>query len=240
MESVSVWFRSKTTPRNGILGFGRAKKWSESSCFTCAIFARSLTFAPRSLLIHTETHATQASEQSNYCISVISRRKFPQLIIRHKIVITLTEFITNEACQEAGWRLCTWRLLAEHLRAMSTLKSRYQIWILYIRLLLFTIPTTRDRRTSNWCSLKHRTRVAYSREPKYKKTNINALSCPRKGWVFPQDLFWGSFTSHNSGNYLRHGINITTNQRLSPTFRGNGNTIIVGDSPFFWCVSVFL
>ena len=29
---------------------------------------------------------------------------------------------------------------------------------------------------------------------------------------------------------MRHGINITTNQRLSPTFRGNGNTIIVGDS----------
>ena len=30
--------------------------------------------------------------------------------------------------------------------------------------------------------------------------------------------------------FLRHGINITTNQRLFPTFRGNGNTIIVGDS----------
>ena len=30
---------------------------------------------------------------------------------------------------------------------------------------------------------------------------------------------------------MRHGINITTNQRLSPAFRGNGNTIIVGDSP---------
>ena len=29
---------------------------------------------------------------------------------------------------------------------------------------------------------------------------------------------------------MRHGINITTNERLSPTFRGNGNTIIVGDS----------
>ena len=29
---------------------------------------------------------------------------------------------------------------------------------------------------------------------------------------------------------MRHGINITTNQMLSPTFRGNGNTIIVGDS----------
>ena len=47
---------------------------------------------------------------------------------------------------------------------------------------------------------------------------------------FPGNLFWGSFTNHNTGNYLRHGINITTNQRLSPTFRGNGNTIIVGDS----------
>ena len=40
----------------------------------------------------------------------------------------------------------------------------------------------------------------------------------------------GSFTNHNTGNYFRHGINITTNQRQSPTFRGNGNTIIVGDS----------
>ena len=30
---------------------------------------------------------------------------------------------------------------------------------------------------------------------------------------------------------MRQGINITTNQRLSPAFRGNGNTIIVDDSP---------
>ena len=29
---------------------------------------------------------------------------------------------------------------------------------------------------------------------------------------------------------MRHGINITTNQRLSPSIWGNGNTIIVGDS----------
>ena len=29
---------------------------------------------------------------------------------------------------------------------------------------------------------------------------------------------------------MRHGINITTNQKLSPTFRGKGNTITVGDS----------
>ena len=42
-----------------------------------------------------------------------------------------------------------------------------------------------------------------------------------KGWDFPPgNLFWGSFTNHYTGNYLRHGINITTNQRLSPTFRG--------------------
>ena len=44
------------------------------------------------------------------------------------------------------------------------------------------------------------------------------------------NLFRDSFTNHNTGNHLRHGINITTNQRLSPTFQGNGNTIIVGDS----------
>ena len=38
------------------------------------------------------------------------------------------------------------------------------------------------------------------------------------------------FIHQSIGNYLCHGINVTTNERLSPTFRGNGNTIIVGDS----------
>ena len=116
--------------------------------------------------------------------------------------------------------------LAEHLHAMSTLKSRYKIWILYILLFLFTIPTRRDRRTSNRCSLKH---LCLSQRAEIQE-NKYAPSCPHKGWIFPQDLFWGSFTSHNTGNHFRHGINITTNQRLSPTFRGNGNTIIVSDS----------
>ena len=51
-----------------------------------------------------------------------------------------------------------------------------------------------------------------------------------KAELSPGNLFWGSFTNHNNGNYLRHGINITTNQRLSPTFWGNGNTSIIGDS----------
>ena len=56
------------------------------------------------------------------------------------------------------------------------------------------------------------------------------ISCPQKLSFSPGNLFWDSFTNRNTGNYLRHGINITTNQRLSPTFRGNGNTIISGDS----------
>ena len=43
-------------------------------------------------------------------------------------------------------------------------------------------------------------------------------------------VYWDSFTNRNTRNYLHHGINITTNQRLSPTFRGNGNMIIVGVS----------
>ena len=59
---------------------------------------------------------------------------------------------------------------------------------------------------------------AFSREPKYKHRG---------------NLFWGSFTNHNTANYMGHGINITTNQRLSPTFQGNGNTIFVGDSQTF-------
>ena len=47
-----------------------------------------------------------------------------------------------------------------------------------------------------------------------------------KAELFPGESR-GSFTNHNT---MLHGINITTNQRLSLTFRGNGNTIIVGDS----------
>ena len=62
---------------------------------------------------------------------------------------------------------------------------------------------------------------------------VNKCKCGKlspKTEFFPGNLFCNSCTNRNSGNYLRHGINITANQRLSPTFRGNGNTIIVGDS----------
>lgn len=53
--------------------------------------------------------------------------------------------------------------------------------------------------------------------------------------------FWDSFTNHSTGNYLRHGINLTANQRLSPTLLGNQNTIKDGATQttlflyfFFW------
>ena len=59
---------------------------------------------------------------------------------------------------------------------------------------------------------------------------VNKYECPQRLSFSLGNLFPGSFTNHNTGNYLRHSINVTTNQRLSPTFRGNGNTIIVGDS----------
>ena len=50
VASVSVWFRSKERPRNGILGFGRAK--NETRAKKCAIFravsdSRSSFFAPK-------------------------------------------------------------------------------------------------------------------------------------------------------------------------------------------------
>ena len=60
VASVSVSFRSKERPRNGILGFGRARNETRALLLT-PFFARSLTLVPRSLLLNrTETLATQA------------------------------------------------------------------------------------------------------------------------------------------------------------------------------------
>ena len=42
---------------------------------------------------------------------------------------------------------------------------------------------------------------------------------PQRLRFSPGTLFWDSFTNHNTGNYSRHGIDITTNQRFSPIFR---------------------
>ena len=59
VASVSVWFRSKERPRNGILGFGRARNETRAKK-RAPFFARSLTLVPRSLLPNrTETLATQ-------------------------------------------------------------------------------------------------------------------------------------------------------------------------------------
>ena len=65
VASDSVWFRSKERPRNGIFGFGRARKEARAkklpALLLAPFFARSLTLVPRSLLLNrTETLATQA------------------------------------------------------------------------------------------------------------------------------------------------------------------------------------
>ena len=98
--------------------------------------------------------------------------------------------------------------------------------------LLFTIPTGTDRRTCNRCSKLNIGGLNFSClfERAEIQIPVNKYECPQRLSFSPGNLFWGSFTNHNTGNYLREGINITTNQRLSPTFRGKGNTIIVGDS----------
>ena len=56
---------------------------------------------------------------------------------------------------------------------------------------------------------------------------VNRYECSQKLSFSPGNLFLGLFTNHNTRNYMRRGINITTNQTLSATFRGNGNTIFV-------------
>ena len=61
VASVSVWFRSKERPRNGILGFGRARNGPLPALLLTPFFARSLTLVRRSLLLNrTETLAMQA------------------------------------------------------------------------------------------------------------------------------------------------------------------------------------
>ena len=65
VASVSVWFRSKERPRNGILGFGRARNGPLPALLLTPFFARSLTLVPRSLLLNrTETLATQATRHA--------------------------------------------------------------------------------------------------------------------------------------------------------------------------------
>ena len=62
IASVSVWFRSKERPRNGIFGFSRAKKGTRTKN---PFFERSLTLVPCSLLRNrTETLATRANRRS--------------------------------------------------------------------------------------------------------------------------------------------------------------------------------
>ena len=62
---------------------------------------------------------------------------------------------------------------------------------------------------------------------------VNKYECPQRLSFSLGNLFWDSFTNHNTEIYLRHGIYITTNQRLSQ-HSGEPNTIIVGDPDFSW------
>ena len=52
VASVSVWFRSKERPRNGIFGFWPREKWTPPprAVLLAPFFALSLTLVPRSLL----------------------------------------------------------------------------------------------------------------------------------------------------------------------------------------------
>ena len=56
VASVSIWFRSKERPRNGILGFGRARNETRAKprSFTCAIFRA--VFDSRSSFFAAEPH----------------------------------------------------------------------------------------------------------------------------------------------------------------------------------------
>ena len=69
---------------------------------------------------------------------------------------------------------------------------------------------------------------------KPKNIYISMFWCFRKLPSSETDVllgeFWDSFTYHNSENYSGQGINMLTNQRLSPTFRENQNTINGSDS----------
>ena len=47
VASVSVWLRSKERPRNGIVGFGRARNGTRAALLLVPFFARSLTLVPR-------------------------------------------------------------------------------------------------------------------------------------------------------------------------------------------------
>ena len=102
---------------------------------------------------------------------------------------------------------------------MFTLKSRYKI------LISVRPPATSAANIGglNFTCLFQRAKIQVN---KYKCGKLSTL---RLSFSLG-NLFSDSFTNHNTWNYLRHGINITTNQRLSPTFAGNGNTIIVRDS----------
>ena len=100
VASVSVWFRSKERPRNGIL-----RLWNKCQKIKTPFFARSLTLVSRSLLLNrTETLATQAT-----VISIIVSLGFWFIIVIiipfsiEVIIVNLSHHNNNPNQQSHNW-----------------------------------------------------------------------------------------------------------------------------------------
>ena len=144
---------------------------------------------------------------------------------------------------QTPWCICNKpNIFTQCPRSNLDIRSLIKRWILYVLLFYLRQPPEENRRTRNRCN-KHRWSVNLTCLLQRAEIQVNKYKCgtlSTKAEVFPENLFWNFFTNHNTGNYLRHGNDITTNQRLFPTLRGNGNTINDGDSKtslhpiFFW------
>ena len=127
---------------------------------------------------------------------------------------------------------------------MSTLKSRYNdLWLRveFCTSFSFIYNTIRQRQTQPATGAENIGFGGLNFTYLFQTAEINKHKGPQRLRFSPGNLFWDLFTKQNTGNHLHHGINITANQRLSPTFRRNRNTIIVSNSQmslispdFFW------
>ena len=112
---------------------------------------------------------------------------------------------------------------------MSTLKSRYNDLWLRVEF-SFIYNTIRQRQTQPATGAENIGFGGLNFTYLFQTAEINKHKGPQRLRFSPVNLFWDLFTKQNTGNHFHHGINITANQRLSPTFRRNRNTIIVSNS----------
>ena len=108
VASVSVWFRSKERPRNGILGFGRAR------------------LVPRSLLQNrTETIATQATESSRFLLEA-ERLWIRDWMGRSKRGCMRTQILPVCTCHHSGHVDC------QELGSGNSKNSSQKIYIYFV------------------------------------------------------------------------------------------------------------